>query len=66
MLVNILASSEAIKSLPVGVQKFSGALASDYGKQFAALMISIVPIIIFYGIFRKQITEGVAAGAVKG
>ena len=66
MLVNILASSEKIKSLPVGVQKFSGALASDYGKQFAALMISVIPIIIFYGIFRKQITKGVAAGAVKG
>lgn len=66
MLINILASSESIKSLPVGVQKFSGALASDYGKQFAALMISIIPIIIFYGIFRKQITKGVAAGAVKG
>lgn len=66
MLVNILASSEAIKSLPVGVQKFSGALASDYGKQFAALVISIIPMIIFYIIFRKQITDGVAAGAVKG
>lgn len=66
MLVNILASNEKIKSLPVGVQKFSGALASDFGKQFAALMISIIPIIIFYIIFRKQITKGVAAGAVKG
>ncbi len=66
MLINILASSEKIKSLPVGVQKFSGALASDYGKQFAALMISVIPIIIFYIIFRKQITKGVAAGAVKG
>ncbi len=66
MLVNILASSEKIKSLPVGVQKFSGALASDFGKQYAALMISIIPIIIFYLIFRKQITKGVAAGAVKG
>lgn len=66
MLINILASSEGIKSLPVGVQKFSGALASDYGKQFAALMISIVPMIVFYVINRKEITNGVAAGAVKG
>lgn len=66
MLINILASSEKIKSLPVGIQKFSGALASDYGKQFAALVIGVIPIIIFYLIFRKQITKGVAAGAVKG
>ena len=66
MLVNILASSEKIKSLPVGIQKFSGALASDFGKQFAALVIGIVPMVVFYIVFRKQITKGVAAGAVKG
>jgi raffinose/stachyose/melibiose transport system permease protein len=66
MLINILASSETIKSLPVGIQRFSGALASDYGKQFAALVIGVVPMIIFYLCFRRQITKGVAAGAVKG
>ncbi len=66
MLINILSSSDAIKSLPVGIAKFSGALASDYGKQFAALVIGFVPMVVFYVIFRKQITQGVAAGAVKG
>ena len=66
MLINILASSETIKSLPVGIQKFSGALASDYGKQFAALVIGVIPMLAFYMSFRKQITKGVAAGAVKG
>jgi raffinose/stachyose/melibiose transport system permease protein len=45
---------------------FSGALASDFGKQFAALVIGMTPMIIFYIIFRKQITKGVSAGAVKG
>jgi raffinose/stachyose/melibiose transport system permease protein len=66
MLVNILASSDKIKSIPVGIARFSGALASDYGKQFAALVIGLIPMLIFYIIFRKQITKGVAAGAVKG
>lgn len=66
MLINILASSDAIKSIPVGVARFSGALASDYGKQFAALVIGMTPMIFFYLIFRRQITKGVAAGAVKG
>ncbi|MDR2898219.1 MAG: carbohydrate ABC transporter permease [Spirochaetaceae bacterium] len=66
MLINILTSSDSVKSLPVGIAKFSGALASDYGKQFAALVIGLVPMVIFYVIFRKQITKGVAAGAVKG
>lgn len=66
MLVNILASSDKIKSIPVGIARFSGALASDYGKQFAALVIGLIPMLVFYIIFRKQITKGVAAGAVKG
>lgn len=66
MLVNILASREALKSLPVGILKFSGALASDYGKQFAALVIGMIPMLVFYLAFRKQIQRGLAAGAVKG
>lgn len=66
MLVNILASSNAIKSLPVGIMKFSGALSSDYGKQFAALVMGMVPMLVFYLFVRKQIHKGLAAGAVKG
>ena len=66
MLINILTSSDALKSLPVGVQKFAGALSSDFGKQFAALVIGLVPMLVFYLVFRKEITKGVAAGAVKG
>ena len=66
MLINILASADAIKSIPVGIARFSGALASDYGKQFSAMMIGMTPMVLFYLAFRKQITKGVAAGAVKG
>jgi raffinose/stachyose/melibiose transport system permease protein len=66
MLINILTSDDAIKSIPVGIGRFSGALASDYGKQFAALVIGMVPMLLFYFVFRRQITKGVAAGAVKG
>ena len=66
MLINILTSSDAIKSLPVGINKFAGALATDYGRQFSALVIGMIPMVVFYLIFRKQITKGVAAGAVKG
>jgi raffinose/stachyose/melibiose transport system permease protein len=66
MLINILVSSDSLKSLPVGMRMFSGSLATDYGKQFAALTIGMMPMIIFYMIFRKQITKGVSAGAVKG
>jgi raffinose/stachyose/melibiose transport system permease protein len=66
MMINMLTSTDAIKSLPVGINKFAGQLATDYGKQFSALVIGMIPMVAFYLIFRKQITKGVAAGAVKG
>lgn len=66
MLINMLTSSTKNKSLPVGIQSFAGALSTDYGKLFASLMIGLIPMLIFYIIFRKEITKGVSAGAVKG
>ena len=66
ILVNLLTYSDALRSLPVGVSRFSGALGSDYGKQFSGLVIALIPILTFYAFFRKQITKGVTAGAVKG
>lgn len=66
VLVNILVSSRGLRSLPVGILAFSGSVGSDYGKQFAALVIGLVPMLVFYLIFRNQITRGVAAGAMKG
>ena len=58
--------AKRLKSLPLGIMKFSSALSSDYGKQFAALVIGLLPLLLFYLAFRNKITEGVSAGAVKG
>ncbi|MEL3906281.1 MAG: carbohydrate ABC transporter permease [Treponema sp.] len=66
MLINILTSEDRLKSLPVGIQQFSGTLSTDFCKQFAALTIGMLPILIFYLVFRKEITKGISAGAVKG
>jgi raffinose/stachyose/melibiose transport system permease protein len=65
-LINIIVSKNELKSLPLGVMRFSGTMMADYGKQFAALVIGMAPMLLFYVAFRKQITKGVAAGALKG
>ncbi|HDK28102.1 MAG TPA: carbohydrate ABC transporter permease [Candidatus Atribacteria bacterium] len=66
ILVFILTASDRTRSLPVGIYSFSGPLASEYGMQFAALVIGITPMIILYAIFHKQISKGFASGAIKG
>jgi raffinose/stachyose/melibiose transport system permease protein len=65
-LINILVSKTELKSIPLGVYRFTGVMMADYGKQFAALVIGMAPMLVFYIVFRKQITKGVSAGAVKG
>ena len=66
MFINILTSKDSLRSIPVGINRFSGMNMIDYGKQFAALVIGLFPMLVFYLVFRKQITKGVVAGAVKG
>ena len=66
LLVLVLASSEATKSLPVGVYSFSSLTSTQLGWQLAALVIATAPTMIVYFSFNKRLTRGVVAGAVKG
>lgn len=66
VLMSLMTSSEKLKALPYMVGRYAGALGSDYGKLFTSLTVALIPILIFYSIFKNQITKGVAAGAVKG
>ncbi len=66
ILVLVLASSEATKSLPVGVFSFSSRTGTQLGWQIAALIIATVPVLIAYLLFQKRLAEGVAGGAIKG
>ena len=56
------------KTVPVAIQlAMQGAYGStDYGGFMAMLVVSIIPIIIFYISSQKYIIKGVIAGAVKG
>lgn len=55
------------KTIPIAVQYLKGGYGSvDMGAMMAVLVLSIIPIIIFYGFCQRYIIEGVVAGAVKG
>lgn len=63
----VIGVSTPYKTVPVAVQYLMGSYgAKDYGSLMALLVLSIVPIIIFYLTCQKYIIEGVVAGAVKG
>ncbi|CAM4092306.1 carbohydrate ABC transporter permease [Paenibacillus alkaliterrae] len=66
IFVNTFISSDAYKTLTVGVQNFIGQYTTDWGAIGATLMISILPILITFLFLSDRIVEGIAAGSVKG
>ena len=55
------------KTIPIAIQYLKGGYGSvDMGAMMAMLVLSIIPVIVFYLVCQKYIIKGVAAGAVKG
>lgn len=62
----VLITSNALKTLPLGLANFVGVETASYTLQMSALTIALVPILIFYLLLQKQLVTGMTAGAVKG
>ena len=55
------------RTIPIHIQYLKGSYGTvDLGATMALILLSIVPVIIFYLTCQKHIIKGVAAGAVKG
>ena len=65
LLVLVMASAEATKSLPVGIFSFSSRTGIQLGWQIAALIIATAPVLAVYFSSQKKLAEGVAGGAIK-
>ena len=55
------------RTIPIHIQYLKGSYGTvDLGATMALILMSIIPVIIFYLCCQKHIIKGVAAGAVKG
>ncbi len=55
------------RTIPIHIQYLKGSYGTvDLGATMALILLSIIPVIIFYLSCQKYIIKGVAAGAVKG
>ena len=55
------------KTIPIHIQYLQGSYGKvDLGATMALIILSLLPIVIFYLTCQKHIIKGVAAGAVKG
>lgn len=66
MMASTYLSTPKWKTLPFSVLEFTGEYSSNYAVQFAVMALTAAPTVIVYIVLNKQITKGVAMGAVKG
>jgi raffinose/stachyose/melibiose transport system permease protein len=61
----ILAPSEATKTVTLGSQLFIGQFVTNWNAVLAALSLAILPVLVLYLVFSRQLIRGITSGAVK-
>lgn len=55
-----------LKTISTALYTFTGPYGNQYNYICAGVLITIIPLLIFFLVFQKQVYSGMAAGAVKG
>lgn len=67
LLPYLVLDIKKFRTIPIHIQYLNGSYGqTDIGAIMALIVLSIIPIVIFYFACQKHIIEGVVAGAVKG
>ncbi|TWH00124.1 carbohydrate ABC transporter membrane protein 2 (CUT1 family) [Mesorhizobium sp. J18] len=61
----ILAPAEQTKTVTLGAQIFLGQFVTNWNAVLSALSLAIIPVLVLYLIFSRQLIRGITAGAVK-
>lgn len=61
----ILAPSDATKTVTLGTQQFLGQFVTDWNAVLSSLTLAMLPVLILYLLFSRQLTRGLTAGALK-
>ena len=62
----ILINSPKLRTIPVGITLLKGQFTADYPRMMSVMVAAILPAMIIYFIFSKQIMKSMVSGAVKG
>lgn len=65
LLPSLVLGQRRLFTLPLAIRTFYGTFSNDYGNIMAALVLSMLPIIMLYVALQRYIIGGVVAGAVK-
>ncbi|MGK9170327.1 carbohydrate ABC transporter permease [Inquilinus limosus] len=62
----ILAPGDSTRTITLGVQQFVGQYVTDWNAVLASLTLAIIPVLVLYAFFSRQLIAGLTQGAVKG
>jgi raffinose/stachyose/melibiose transport system permease protein len=62
----ILNASDKVRNIAVGIMNFASSYDVKWTLRIAACVISLVPVILLYSLFNKQIVQSSVEGSVKG
>lgn len=63
---NLYLTKPELKIISTALYTFTGPYGNQYNYICAGVLITIIPILVFFLIFQKQVYSGMASGAVKG
>ncbi len=61
----ILAPGDQTATVTLGVQQFLGQFVSDWNAVLASLTLAMIPILLLYLVFSRQMMRSITAGAIK-
>ncbi|CAG7650412.1 Melibiose/raffinose/stachyose import permease protein MelC [Paenibacillus solanacearum] len=66
LLPFIILQSPDLKTIPLATNSFFGQYTKQWDLALAALVLGVLPIVIFFLAMQRHIIEGITAGSVKG
>ena len=61
----ILAPGDSTKTVTLGAQQFLGQFVSDWNAVLSSLTLAMLPVLIIFILFSRQLIKGLTAGAIK-
>ncbi|GAK52892.1 starch degradation products transporter permease amyC [Candidatus Moduliflexus flocculans] len=61
----ILGKGNKVQTIPLAVATFAGAFVKQWDLILTAILMSLIPVIVFFLIAQKHIIKGMVAGSIK-
>jgi len=65
-IANVLISKQSLKTISVALLNFKGNFGTFFSINFAAIIISIIPTVVFYILAQEKVEKSITSGAIKG